>query len=178
MNDNCHYCKKYKEVEDFEHPLTFQIHPTCTECKTKLLATKTYEFERNIFSKIGCFSILIIVFFLILFVINKSTIFIYILLLSIFVCTVSFLGVEYFVRKRDKNFGFDPSKYKWCKTCKYFKKVKNWDYKFSQSKEIVDSILIPCKIEDLTQEVWNKYFTMSPEERKLYPDFCDNWLKK
>ena len=114
----------------------------------------------------------------IIYFICKSTIFLYILLITIAIGLISFCGVEYFVKKRYKNFGFDPTKYKWCRTCKYFKKVKNWDFEFSQSEEKVDSSFIPCKNYDLTHEVWNRFFNMSPGDRKLYPDFCEKWVKK
>ena len=178
MKESCHYCKQLSEVVDFEHPLTFQIHPTCDVCKNKLLSTKTYEIERNLLSKVGCLSIFMTVALLIIYFVYNSTISVYILIISVVIGLFSFFGLEYFVKKRNKNFGFDPTKYKWCNTCRYFKRVKNWDFEFSESKDIVDSSFIPCKNYELTQKVWNRYFKMLPEDRKLYPDFCEHWIKK
>jgi hypothetical protein len=103
------------------------------------------------------------------------------IIISVIIGVLSFCGLEHYVRKRDKNFGFDPSKYTWCKTCKNYKKVKDWDYVFSQStqsKELPSESKLPCKIFDQAKGVWINYFNLSPAHRKLYPDDCKFWTRK
>jgi hypothetical protein len=56
--------------------------------------------------------------------------------------------------------------------------VKDWDYTFSQSKELLSESKIPCKIFDQAKGVWINYFNLSPADRKLYPDDCKYWTRK
>ena len=97
--------------------------------------------------------------------------------LSIIVATVLLASVLYFINKANKSLEFEPKEYMWCKSCRHFKKVKNWDYSFSQPKKIVNDSEVPCKIFNQSERVWIDYFNLSPKDRKLYPDNCKYWSK-
>lgn len=178
MSNECHYCKGRYDVEDFEHPLTFQTFPTCTTCKEKLLSTKTYSVERKFFSRVGCLFVIVSIVLAIILLIARTGFIAYLLIASVVICISSMYFVELFVKKRDKNFGFDPTKYKWCKTCRNFRKIKEWDSIVSRSEIIVSSDLFPCLITNVTQTVWDQYFGTPHDDRKLFPDYCPMWTRK
>jgi hypothetical protein len=178
MKAICSYCQQEKDVESFEHPLTFQVNPTCSQCKNKLLSTPSYDAERKILAKTGCLTPALLILSIIFLIFGNSAVGLWGIIISLIIGAISFFGLEYFVKKRDKNYGFDPTKYIWCKTCKNFRKVKNWDYTFSQSKKLLNASEVPCKIYNQTKEVWGKYFNLPSGDRKLYPDDCSYWAKK
>lgn len=72
----------------------------------------------------------------------------------------------------------DVKKIKWCKTCKYYKKVKGYEDHLWQQDEISSANKIPCKIYDETKDVWTAYFNKPIEERTLYPNNCPKWVKR
>lgn len=178
MKATCSYCQQEKDVENFRHPITLQVKPTCSQCKNNLLSIPSYDAERNILAKTGCLMPVLLLISIIFLIFDNSTIGLWGIIISVMIGAISFWGLEYFIKKRDKNFGFDPTKYIWCETCKNFRKVKNWDYSSSQLKELLDTSAVPCKIYNKTKEVWKKYFNLPLGDRKLYPDDCSYWIKK
>ncbi len=110
MKDICNYCKEEKEIEKFTHPIALNILRSCADCRTKLLIMPTYMAERKLLSKIGCLTIaLFIISIIILFPVNLK-IGIGGIIFSIILGAISFFGVEYFIRKANKNLGEDDFK--------------------------------------------------------------------
>jgi len=72
----------------------------------------------------------------------------------------------------------NPPKFKWCKNCKYYKKVNQWSLNFSHCKNMPDSSRIPCKKIGKTKDIWKKYFKTKPDYRKLFPDYCPKWKQE
>lgn len=75
----------------------------------------------------------------------------------------------------------NPKKIQWCKTCKYFKKIKGYKeklFKLWLSEGIIKDSEIPCKILNETRELWINYFQTENRERTLYPRNCPKWTKK
>ncbi len=176
MKGTCHYCKDETEVEYFEHPVFLLNEPTCEKCKTKFLSSKTYESQRKFMANIGCsVPFLLIISILILLFVSKYVGIIGIGI-SIFMLLFSGIGMDYFGRKRDENFGIEQPK--WCNNCKYYRKVKKWDYELMFFDEMPDKSMIPCKIFEKTRRVWISYFELESSDRTLYPGDCDRWSKK
>jgi len=71
-----------------------------------------------------------------------------------------------------------PEEVKWCKTCKYFKKIKDYEEKLFLSEEMINDFEIPCKILNKTKRLWINYFWTRKRERTLYPKNCQKWVKK
>lgn len=71
MRDTCYYCHKETATEDFKHPLTFQIKPTCIQCKDKLLNAPSYETKRKLLAKTGCLAVLILIIGIILLILGS-----------------------------------------------------------------------------------------------------------
>lgn len=71
-----------------------------------------------------------------------------------------------------------PEEIKWCKTCKYFKKIKDYEEKLFLSEEMINDSEIPCKILSETRGVWIDYFQTEKGKRILYPKNCQKWVKK
>ncbi len=72
----------------------------------------------------------------------------------------------------------NPKKILWCKTCKHFEKIKNYEEKLSLSEKIIKDSEIPCKILNKTRILWIDYFQTESGERALYPKNCPEWIKK
>jgi len=66
----------------------------------------------------------------------------------------------------------------WCKTCKYFKTVEEYEDELWLSEKMVLDSNIPCKKFDNTQDVWIEYFNLPAGKRTLYPKRCPKWAKR
>ena len=91
--------------------------------------------------------------------------------------------IEHIRLKYEQKLGtnIDVKKIQWCKTCKHFRKTRNWDRitdPLRQHGELVDDTEIPCKIVEETKSVWVNYFDTNKMERTLYPNGCQIWTKK
>ncbi len=72
----------------------------------------------------------------------------------------------------------DPKQIIWCKTCKYYRKIKGYEDDLWQQENLPsDSAKIPCEKYSETQELWSNYFSMPTAERALYPKECPSWKK-
>jgi len=71
-----------------------------------------------------------------------------------------------------------PEEIKWCKTCKYFKKIKDYEEKLFLSEKMINDSEIPCGISAETRELWRDYFQTEKGRRTLYPKNCQKWVKK
>lgn len=190
----CYYCQK-NEAKNFSYvnPYTKETHPTCPVCE--------YEFELLIKDKkkfklikiIGnlLFFAGLIGFFSYGWEVGTSCI-----ILGI-VFNVAFYGVLGSERVRGKRerldaqfakehglFSFhstkyvDPSKIRWCKTCKHYRKVRRYEKSlvglWTSEKMISDSD-IPCKILDEVRDVWESYYALPRRKRFLFPKDCFKW---
>ena len=74
----------------------------------------------------------------------------------------------------------DPKKIKWCKTCKHFKKIKEYADIIDgtwREKTMPEGSQIPCQIFSKTVNVWKDYFNLESNKRAIYPKDCSFWEK-
>jgi hypothetical protein len=102
------------------------------------------------------------------------------IVISIVIAILSETIKKQSLKREEKREGsyVDTSKIKWCKTCKQFKKVKDYEDNLWQLEKITDTYKIPCKIYPQTKDVWSAYFKKQKEKRTLYPKNCPEWTKK
>lgn len=178
MENTCFYCQEETIVEEFKNPNTYETHPTCEKCKAEL---STYNRELKFFVKLIWPGIPLLIFFSIIsFIFVDWQTGVLFIAIAIFAGMVSYFGLEYFRTKKEKKLGtyVDVKNIQWCKTCKYYKKVKSYKNELWQSQEIVGDSEIPCKILNDTKAVWAEFFNMESGQRTLYPKNCERWTKK
>lgn len=180
MENICSYCNQKIDVKDFRHPVTLQIKPTCLQCKNNLLSIPTYEKERQFLAKLGCLTPLLFILSILFMIFFNFNLGLWGIIISVITGIISFASLEFFIKKRNKNFGFgiEPKKLICCETCKNFKNVKDWIYISSLVKDLQEATEIPCKIFHKTQDVWIEYYNLSPDDRLIYPKNCPFWVKK
>lgn len=76
------------------------------------------------------------------------------------------------------DYGGQENEIQWCKTCKNFRTVKEYEDGLWLSEEIIPDSTIPCKKSDDTQDVWIEYFNLPRGRRTLYPKGCPKWEQK
>lgn len=182
MIGSCFYCQKQAEVDkNFLNPNTNEIHPICAECKAQIL---TYRNEFIFFFKLLWPTVpLLVLFSLISFIFVNWQLGSLIVAVAIFTAVVSILGVEHFRIKKEKKLGtyVDVKKIQWCKTCKHFKKVREFDKTIDglwRAKTIPDASQIPCQILKETNNIWEDFFGLEESKRTLYPNNCPFWTKR
>jgi len=72
----------------------------------------------------------------------------------------------------------NPKKIRWCKTCKYFEKIKGYEENLWLSGGMIKDSEVPCKILNKTKELWVNYFQVEKGKRTLYPKDCSEWVRK
>lgn len=178
MKGVCFYCEKETVVEEFENPYTHQTWLTCDRCKARL---SLYIRRRKFFAKLFGLGIpLFIIVSIISFIFINWQIGVLFIAIAISAGVISHFGLKYFLTKRDKELGtyVDAKKIQWCKTCKHFNKVKNYENALWLSKVMIRDSEIPCKILHDTRPVWTKYFDLEIGQRTLYPKNCERWSRK
>jgi hypothetical protein len=180
MKDICFYCQKEMIVEEFQNPYTYEAHPTCERCKSEM---SSYVRERKFFAKSFLGVPLLLFFSIISFIFVDWKTGILFIAMAIVTGIISYFGLEYFCKKRDKKLGtyVDVKSIQWCKTCKHFKKVKSYGKTIDglwRSEQMIKDSEIPCKVLQKTQAVWMGYFNMKPSQRTLYPKNCKEWAQK
>ncbi|MBL7187117.1 MAG: hypothetical protein ISS70_12425 [Phycisphaerae bacterium] len=175
----CFYCDKETEVDPrFLNPNTNEIHPICAECKALIL---TYRHELTFFVKLMWpIGPLLIVMGVISLIFISWKLGLLLIIVAVLAAFVSILGVENFRVKKEKKLGtyVDVKKIQWCKTCKHFRKTRNWNSLSDplwRSSELISSDEIPCLIVEATKSVWVQYFNKEEGQRHLYPKNCDKW---
>jgi len=174
----CSQCGEERQLVYFEHPVTHETMYICNKCRIDLSNKKTYYKQRRQLANIGCFMPLFVLASIAILIFgNKSLGLAGIIICStIWIFSAAFL--EYFIKRSEKNFGLNSKSLHWCKTCIHFRKIRNWENKKWQSKEIPSSSDIPCKISNKTNRVWSDYFNLGWENRAIYPKECSSWEKK
>jgi len=88
--------------------------------------------------------------------------------------------LQRYIDKREKELGtfIDVKKIRWCKTCRYYKKVKGYENIALLSDDMIELDMIPCKIAADTQSVWEIHFHKETGDRTLYPKDCPKWESK
>lgn len=176
----CYYCQTETEVTPYRNPHTDEIHPTCAQCIKEFTS---FAKERSLFTKLGCiwFPALILISGIMLFF--NFRIGLLCLAVGVILEIVVIRLQGYFVKKSNIECGtyVDPKKIQWCKTCKYFKKVKNFDDLVRglwREKAMPNQENIPCKIFEKTKEIWKGYFDLEENKRATYPRNCTFWEKR
>lgn len=72
----------------------------------------------------------------------------------------------------------EVDKITWCKTCKHFRKIKDFESNLWSEEKLINEKNIPCKIYEQTVDTWKKYYQMQSGKRALYPKDCRMWQKK
>lgn len=72
----------------------------------------------------------------------------------------------------------DTDKLMYCKTCKYYREIKEYeDHLWSSSTMIAENYL-PCNIPKRTRSLWQKHFAIPFIKRTWFPKNCRKWEKK
>ncbi len=103
MENVCFYCKKQTYVEEFQIPISQEIHPTCSDCQKLIIYMLR---KRKIFLKLMYLRYFGIPFFLLCSIIsfiffNWKIAILFIIVASMF-GIISYLGGEYFVKKKEE----------------------------------------------------------------------------
>lgn len=178
MKGVCIYCQKEIVVEAYENPYTHEIHLTCEKCK---LHMSRYVRERIFLSRLGFIGTpILILISIICFIVVNWQIGVLFIVLGILNGVISSVMLQRFITKRDKELGtyIDVKKIKWCKTCKHFKKIRNYEAVATLSEEMIENSKIPCRILDHTYPTWEEHFATELGQRTLYPKNCPRWEKK
>ena len=73
----------------------------------------------------------------------------------------------------------DPTSMRWCKTCRHYRRIKDWDGKLLYMlAEMPTADLLPCGIPYETRDVWLGFFALEWQQRSLFPKNCPNWQSK
>lgn len=177
--DKCFYCQKDTDVEAFRNPYTNEIHPTCEQCK---LSFTVFHKERSLFAKLGCIWIPIFILISIIVTFYNFKLGLFLLVAGAILEFIVFKLQEYFVKKKDIAYGtyVDPKKIQWCKTCMYFRKIKNYDNTINgiwRCEQLPEKNLIPCKIIEDDLDIWRDFFSLDKDKKTLYPKNCPKWKK-
>ena len=102
MKNICFYCKKQTSVEEFQNRISREIHPTCEDCRNLSLYMHR---KGKLFLKLGYLRFFGIPLFLLCSIIsfiffNWKTGILFIIL-STMSGIISYLGMEYFVKKKE-----------------------------------------------------------------------------
>jgi len=181
MADICAECNKILDQNEHKYSRTDGYGASqilCEKCFKE--SAGEYFFERQALAKLGCstplwgFIIAIIAYVFwgwkaCLVVVGIT------ILLTVYFSTL----LQHFVNKMWAKKGMDPKNLKWCKTCKNYRKRKDWEFKLHYSKELLSEDKIPCRIFLQTKEVWERYFATPEGEKTLYPkNYCTLWVKR
>lgn len=69
-------------------------------------------------------------------------------------------------------------KIEWCLTCKYFRRINNYEDKLWLLSTVLPDDYIPCKIINQTKDIWQKQYSTQFKHRTLYPKNCPKWTRK
>ena len=163
------------------NPNTKEVHPICATCKSKIL---TYRGEILFLGKVLFLGVpLLILLSMLCFIFSSWQKGVLFVVGAVLAAIVSFCGANYFVTRKEKKLGtyVDRKKIRWCQTCKYFQKTRNWNALADplwRSKELISPHEIPCKVVEDTKSVWVQYFNEEISQRCLYPKNCDKWVPR
>ena len=73
--------------------------------------------------------------------------------------------------------GGQKEEIQWCKTCKDFRTVEEYEDGLWLSEKMIPDSNIPCRKSDGTQDVWIGHFNLPTGRRTLYPKGCPKWGK-
>lgn len=181
MSDICADCNKILDENDKKYSRATQYGASQILCEKCFNASAgEYYFERQSLAKLGCSTPFWgIIAAIIAYVFWGWKICLLVVGITIALTVFFMTSLEYFINQMWLRKGIDVKNLRWCKTCKYFKKIKDWESKFHYSNEILEDNKIPCKILSQTKNIWERYFKTPQMQKTLYPkDYCDQWLKR
>lgn len=181
MITTCSDCKKVIGVYEKTYTRSNSYGANQILCETCFKESAgEYYFERKILAKAGCLiPIFGFIFAIIAFVFWgwKASLFVVVGTIAITVISSMLLGR--FIDKMWLKKGIDTKNLNWCKTCTYFRKIKDWEFKNHYSKEMLGEDKIPCKIFLKTNDVWLRFFNTPEMEKTLYPkNYCSHWARR
>jgi hypothetical protein len=86
-------------------------------------------------------------------------------------------AMEFMMRKlqRELDSGIDPTKIRWCRTCKHLKKMNGEEPQLIGMEEALPVDQLPCSLGATTEQTWTTYFALPMEKRTLFPKNCPSW---
>jgi hypothetical protein len=181
MIKTCADCKKVIGVYEKTFTRTDTYGSTqylCESCFNE--SAGEYYFERQFLAKVGCLTpILGFIVAIIGFVFWGWKICLLVIAITIGITFLSSTVLQKLIDKMWLKKGIDTKNLQWCKTCKYFRKIKDWEFKNHYSKEMLSEDKIPCQIFTKTKDVWLKFFNTPEMEKTLYPkNYCPQWVRR
>jgi len=149
----------------------------CEKCFKK--SAGEFYFERHLLARVGCLTPILGIILIIVFLSLKMWIAsLVVLVLTILITTISSIVLEKFIHKMHLARGIDTKNIKWCKTCKFFKKSKEWEAHLEFLDKIPSLEKLPCLIPEKTKSFWEEYFKLDHGARTLYPKECVLWERR
>ncbi|MCK4519170.1 MAG: hypothetical protein KAU12_03515 [Candidatus Omnitrophica bacterium] len=104
MENVCFYCKKQVYVEEFQNPISQEIHPTCLDCQNLITYMQRRRKNFLILGYLRYFAIpFVLLCSIISFIFFNWKIGILFIIAAIVYGIISYLGGEYFVKKKEKD---------------------------------------------------------------------------